>query len=264
MFPQGEPFAAGKLFPTLGSTGDVRKAVPVDVSEPQVMRAARRIFVRENMACPGCSGLRLLGDLEPDDGIGEGGVRRSSRIGDQIQFAIEIHVPGYQAMRTEDLVVDEPEGPILLERFVRAFQPKDHLVGAHEVLVAIPVDVEQAAMYATASDFPFSLVGFLEPDHLAGAFPVGTLENGYAVSERGHRVDMAVLVEIGSHRHVHAALALDDDVFFPFPPSGRWENQEREQKMEFRLFHLQILPQIFAMRAKVSGSCSLSSARTKG
>ena len=73
---------------------------------------------------------------------------------------------------------------------------------------------------------------------------------------------MAVLVEIRSHRHFMLPLPWTTAVFHS--PQVVGGKTKREQKMEFRLFHRQILPQIFAMRAKVSGSCSLSSARTKG
>ena len=124
-----------KLFVSLPCSHKANHSPPGNFSPPLAPQAASgmpsrlaspnpRYESRPEHLCPQLHGVSrvsrtsALRDLEPDDGIGRGCPPvfpnwRSNPI------CHRDHVPGYQAMRTEDLVVDEPEGPILLERFVR-------------------------------------------------------------------------------------------------------------------------------------------------
>ena len=115
------------------------------------MGPAGSISVRKNLPLPRGAGFRVGRNLQPDDGIRVGCAFGSSRVRHQIEFPVQIDACNGQAVGTEDLLVNHPKGPVLLERTVRALEPENQLVGAQEVQISVPIDVHEAAVDAGSS-----------------------------------------------------------------------------------------------------------------
>ncbi len=98
LFPEGEPLASGEFFSSLGAACDVGQAVPVDVAQAHVVGTARSILVGDDMAFPCLAGLGVVGYLQPDEGVGEGRVGGTTRVGDQVEFAVPVYVSRDQAV----------------------------------------------------------------------------------------------------------------------------------------------------------------------